>query len=107
MQLEGARAVVQAVVVEAKFAEGDERGWAATATASRGDEGAQAGDDVCCLGWVGGLVVRDGGVGVWVAGWCVLCFLVLAVAVVRGWVGCVEDSGGAGVDSCCGVDGPG
>lgn len=110
VQLEGARAVVQAVVVEAKLAKGDEEAAAAPAGAGQAafvDERAEVGDDGVGFGLVDeDLAVEDGLGGVWAAGWGVLCGgFVFGVVLVGVWMRGVEDGRGAGVDSCGGVDG--
>lgn len=86
--LEGLGAVVQAVVVEAELAEGDE-GLVATAGTGGGGrssaifyQGAQVVDDGLGAGGIDGLVVQDGLVRVRIAGRAV----VLAVGEVRWWM---------------------
>lgn len=108
VQLERGRAVVQAVVVEAEFAEGDEGG------AGGGDEGAEVGEDCGGAGGAGGgdgFRGRGGGFDRGAAGACegvggffVVFALGLVVVVV---VGGGEDGGAAGVDAGGGVDGVG
>lgn len=109
VELQGARAIVQAVVVEPELAEGDE--------AARGpagvDEGGEGGEDGLGPRGVGPRrVVGEGRLRVGAAGWCVLGLVVVlgvlgALAVGRVGVRGVEDGGGAGVDSGGGVDGAG
>ena len=108
VQLNFFGAVVQAVVVEAEFAEGDEFG-SRRGGAGGGDEGGEVGDDVFAPGVVDAVAVGDGFGGVRVTGGSVFCFaFVFALAfVVVLVVGGAEDGAAAGVDACCCEDSAG